>query len=81
NLSVRLGELGRREEAFAAIDEAVQVYRDLTRSDPDAFQRDLAGSLNNLSIRLGELGRREEAFAAIDEAVQVYRDLTRSDPD
>ena len=69
NLSTALAELGRREEALAAIDEAVSLYRRLAAARPDAFTPDLARSLNNLSIRLADLGRREEALAAIDEAV------------
>ncbi|MEE1942660.1 tetratricopeptide repeat protein [Streptomyces sp. TRM 70361] len=81
NLSNRLGELGRREEALEAITEAVQTYRELTQEEPDTFLPDLATSLNNLSNRLGELGRREEALEAITEAVQTYRELTREQPD
>jgi tetratricopeptide (TPR) repeat protein len=81
DLSNRLGELGRGEEALAAIDEAVTIRRDLARAWPDAFLPDLAASLNNQSIQLGELGRGEEALAAIDEAVTVYRDLAGARPD
>jgi tetratricopeptide (TPR) repeat protein len=81
NLSVRLGDLGRREEALAAIEEAAQVYRELAAGRPDAFRPDLAHSLNNLSLRLGDLGRREEALAAIEEAVTVRRELAARWPD
>ena len=38
NLSVRLGDLGRREEALAAIQEAVSTYRELAAARPDAFR-------------------------------------------
>ena len=79
NLSVRLGSLGRREEALAA--EAVAIRRDLATARPDAFRPDLAMSLNNLSARLSSLGRREEALAAVAEAVALYRDLATARPD
>ena len=36
NLSVRLGDLGRREEALAASQEAA-AYRELAAARPDAF--------------------------------------------
>ena len=49
NLSVRLADLGRREEALAAIEEAAAIYRELAAARPDAFRPDLARSLNNLS--------------------------------
>ena len=56
NLSVRLADLGRPEEALAAIEEAVIIYRELAAARPDAFRPDLATSLDNLSNRLAEPG-------------------------
>ena len=73
--------LGRREEALAAIQEAVTIYRELAAARPDVFRPDLASSLNNLSIRLAGLGRREEALAAIEEAAHIYRELAAARPD
>ena len=56
NLSVRLADLGRREDALAASQEAVAIYRELAAARPDAFRPDLARSLNNLSARPGRPG-------------------------
>ncbi len=81
NLSKRLAGLGRREEALAAIGEAVDASRRLARARPDAFTPALASSLNNLSGALAALGRREEALAAIGEAVDASRRLARARPD
>ncbi|AEM88595.1 tetratricopeptide repeat protein [Streptomyces violaceusniger] len=81
DLSNRLGDLGRWEEALKAIEEAVEIRRGLARDRPDAFRPELAMSLNNLAVRLGKLGRWEEALKAIEEAVQVYRGLARDRPD
>ncbi|WP_438269984.1 tetratricopeptide repeat protein [Pseudofrankia inefficax] len=81
NLSVRLAALGRREDALSAINEAVDLYRDLAAARPDAFGPDLAMSLNNQSVRLAALGRREDALSAINEAVDLYRDLAAARPD
>jgi tetratricopeptide (TPR) repeat protein len=81
NLSVRLGDLGRREDALAAIEEAVAIRRDLAAARLDAFDPDLAMSLDNLSSRLGDLGRREDALAAIEEAVAIHRVLAAASPD
>ena len=63
-----LSDLGRREEALAAAQEAVNIRRDLARARPEAFTPDLAMSLNNLANVLAALGRREEALAAAQEA-------------
>ncbi len=81
NLSIRLGGLGRREDALAAIEESVTIYRELARASPDAFRPALAESLNNLSARLADLVRREDALAAIEEAVTIYREPARARPD
>ena len=81
NQSERLADLGRREEALAAIEEAATTYRALAQARPDAFLPDLAASLNNQSASLADLGRREEALAAIEEAATTYRALAQARPD
>src|ERR1035441_1146182 len=70
NLSVRLSDLGRREEALAQAEEAVRIRRQLAQAWPDAFLPNLATSLNNLANRLSALGRREEALAQAEEALR-----------
>ncbi len=42
NLANTLSDLGRREEALAAAEEAVGLYRELAAARPDAFRPDLA---------------------------------------
>ncbi|SES42415.1 helix-turn-helix domain-containing protein, partial [Lentzea albida] len=42
NVAVRLGKLGRAQEALTAIHEAVQTYRSLAEAQPDAYLPDLA---------------------------------------
>ena len=81
NLSNHLSALGRREEALAAIQEAVAIYRSLAAARPEAFRPDLASSLNNLSTCLSDFGRREEALAAIEEAVAIRRVLATDRPE
>ena len=80
-LSNRLGALGRREEALAAIEESVTIRRGLAQARPDAFLPDLAKELDTQSGRLADLGRREEALAAIEESVTIRRGLAQARPD
>ena len=80
-LAICLSNLGRREEALAASQEAVDIRRRLAQTRPDAFLPDLATSLNNLGGHLSNLGRREEALAAIREAVDIRRPLAQTRPD
>ena len=79
NLSVRLAA-SAREEALAAIEEAVAIRLGLAAAGPDAFLPSVASLLNNLSNRLSDLGRREEASAAIEEAVSIYLGAVRRPP-
>ena len=51
-LAVRLGDVGRREDALTAIEQAVSIYRELAATRPDAFLPDLGRSLNNLAAAL-----------------------------
>jgi tetratricopeptide (TPR) repeat protein len=81
NLSNRLSDLGRREEALANSAEAVRIRRQLAEERPDVFLPHLATSLNNLSIGLGDLGRNEEALANAEEAVRIRRKLAEKRPD
>jgi tetratricopeptide (TPR) repeat protein len=81
NFGVRLTAIGRREEALAASQDAVAIYRRLAATRPDAFLPDLASSLNNISVCLSNLGRREEALAASQEAVAIRRRLAATRPD
>ncbi len=74
--AVRLAEVGRRAEARAVSQEAVDLYRELTNGNRVAYLPDLAMSINNHALRLAEAGRRAEALTAIQEAVDLYRELT-----
>ncbi|MEV0188296.1 tetratricopeptide repeat protein, partial [Kitasatospora purpeofusca] len=81
NLSIRLGDAGRREEGLTAVQEAVRIRRTLAGANPDAHLPDLAGALNNLSVRLSDAGRREESLAAVQEATGHYWVLAEANPD
>jgi len=71
---------GHREDALVAIREAVELYRQLTKGRPAAFNPDLANSLHNLSSCLSDLGHREDALATIREAAELYRQLANDRP-
>jgi tetratricopeptide (TPR) repeat protein/nucleoside phosphorylase len=81
DLGIRLSELGRREEALLATQEAVDVYRALVLRNPEAFQPGLARSLNNLGLRLSEMGKRGEALSATQEGVDLRLTLALRNSD
>ncbi|KAF7971894.1 hypothetical protein HWV62_19515 [Athelia sp. TMB] len=72
--SAALLDLGRRQEAMAAITEATDLFRALASKHP-ALNAELALSLRTLSSRLGDVGQKEEALFAIEEVVELQRSL------
>jgi tetratricopeptide (TPR) repeat protein len=75
-----LAQLGRREEALATAENAVDWDRKMAAVIPEFTPR-LAGSLHSLVSALMGLGRWEEAVAAAQEAVDLYREQARIQPD
>jgi tetratricopeptide (TPR) repeat protein len=71
NLSLRLSDMGRREEALGAIVGAVEIRRRLAAAVPKRFEPELAQSLSNFSILLNDLGRHEEAAEVAQEAAEI----------
>ncbi|WP_411573348.1 tetratricopeptide repeat protein, partial [Streptomyces scabiei] len=56
NLGIRLAEVGRRAEALAAEQEAVEIYRRLAKGNPAAYEPDLATSLTVFAMLLAAEG-------------------------
>jgi hypothetical protein len=61
NLGRDLSNLGRREEALAATQETVDIYRHLAQTRPDAFLPDLTRSISVMTGVLAALDRHDEA--------------------
>jgi hypothetical protein len=55
NLSGRLADLGRRQEALTAVNQAAGIYRQLAEAHPDTFLPDLATALANQSNCLADI--------------------------
>jgi hypothetical protein len=73
NQSGRLSELGRREDALAAIEEAVTLYRQLAATRLQIYAAPLADSLRVRAAILASLGRDSEAARIEAEAAQLER--------
>ena len=81
NLSIRLSDVGERNEALVAAREAVELCRGLAEASPQAYTPNLAMSLTNLANRFSEVGERNEALEAAREAVELYRALAEDSPE
>jgi hypothetical protein len=71
---------GRRDEALAAIEEAITAYRDLARARPRMFGSVLSRSLDHMAGLLSALDRNAEPEAALTEAESVRRDDVTASP-
>ncbi|MEV0559729.1 tetratricopeptide repeat protein [Dactylosporangium sp. NPDC050588] len=80
NHAWRLSNAGRRDEALAAAEKALDIRRQLAEADP-AHLPGLAELLINLGTFLSEVGKRKEAVPAAHEAIGIFRRLVETDPD
>jgi len=81
NLGTHLFNLGRREAALAAMQEAGDIFGGLAQSRPEDALIPYARSLSSIGVIFSALGRREEALAASQEAVDICRRLAQSRPE
>jgi tetratricopeptide (TPR) repeat protein len=72
--------VGRRDEALQPAVEAADLYRELAKQNPAAYNPNLARALNNLANRLSQVGRRDEALQPAVEAADLYRELAKQNP-
>jgi tetratricopeptide (TPR) repeat protein len=79
HLSGSLHRLGCYGDSLAAIEEAVEIHRQLAADDP-AHSPNLAFALNDLGVELDRVGRPAESLAATEQAIEIYRQLAANDP-
>ena len=71
----------RMHEAVQLYVEALQIYRQLAESNPDAYMPRVAMTLNNLAALQRALGRYVEGEKNYVEALRIRRQLAESNPD
>jgi tetratricopeptide (TPR) repeat protein len=80
NLSNRLGELKRPEEALDAVDDAMRILSELIQSQLYPFLHDYAWALNNRAGHLAQLGRQDESRADLRQSADIFRQLAQNYP-
>jgi tetratricopeptide (TPR) repeat protein len=81
SIAVLYHKLTRFESAEEHYKEALKIYRALAGRNPDAFNSDLAMTLNNLAGLYKDLRNFESAEEHYKEALKIYRALARRNPD
>lgn len=80
-LAPRLADLGQRNEALTAGEEAVVIRRRQAEVNPGLYLPKLALALNDQVNFLGGLGRFKDALKSVEEAIEIRRSLARDNPD
>ena len=74
-MGLRLGALGRREEALEATKEAVEHYTQLVEALPAAFMQNFLISVRSLTRRLAELEHAPELDPTLVAAAELIERL------
>ncbi|MDQ8705352.1 tetratricopeptide repeat protein [Streptomyces sp. LHD-70] len=80
NLSLLLWASRRRDEALAALQEALTIARRLATAAPAAHEPVLAELASGLATYLGRQQRWREALALAEEAAEITARLAAADP-
>ncbi len=77
-----LYELGRTEEALAALRRGRDIVQHLANNEPSVIQHqsDLVASDNNIGLVLRAVGRTDQALQALKQGRETLRELTRAHP-
>ncbi len=73
-------EAGDLPGGFESLNEALQIYIELGRTDYARYEDDIANCLGSMSTMLAGLGHFERARTCSELAVEHYRALARANP-
>jgi tetratricopeptide (TPR) repeat protein len=78
DLAILYYDTQRMKQAEAAYQEALQIRRELAKTNPATYQEDVASTLNNLGLLYSTTQRMKEAEAAYQEALGILRQLAKA---
>ncbi len=68
------------KKAVIFYDEALNLYRNLAKTNPAVYEPNVATTLNNLANLYGAQNKMKEAQEAYDEALKIRRNLAKINP-
>jgi tetratricopeptide (TPR) repeat protein len=68
------------KEAEAKYRQALDIYRQLSTSNPGSYQEDIANALRDLSNVYWQMERVDDAERTYQQALEIYRSLATSNP-
>ena len=81
NVAILYSATQRMRDADLAYREALSIYRQRAKENPEAHLPDVAMTLNNLAIVYHDTQRMRDAELAYDEALSIYRQLAKDNPE
>src|SRR2546429_103312 len=81
NLAMLDGDQNRPGAARKGFEEALKIYRNLAKNNPDSYLPDVARTVNNLATLNRAQNRVEEARKGYEETLKIYRQLAQRTPD
>jgi len=81
NLAILDGVQNRREAARKGWEEALKIYRELAKNNPDRYLGAVAMTLNNLAVLDRKQSRQEAARKEHEEALKIRRELAQKNPE
>ena len=75
-----LDRQNQHQKAIAYYDKALKIFRRQVQENPQAYEPDLASTLNNLAALYSNIQRFDESEAMYTEALEIYRRIAKSNP-
>ena len=75
-----LSDNNEQKEAKECYQEALDIYRALAKKNPQAYNPDLAMTLNNLGLLLSNNNEIKQAKDCYQKALDIYRALAKKNP-
>lgn len=67
-------------KGLAECEEALTIYRNLSKDDPSRYLPEVAGALNNIAMLRNDLGESAKALSECEEVLRIYRGLAARSP-
>ena len=80
NLGVLHDDLNRHKEAEEEYKEALEIFRELAKDNPNAYMGKVADTVENLGILHNNLNCHKEAEEEYKEALKIRRELAKDNP-
>ncbi|MBI5306836.1 MAG: tetratricopeptide repeat protein, partial [Planctomycetes bacterium] len=80
NMAALQSDKNEYENALKLHKEALEIYRELARSNPHAYLPSIAGTINHVAHVQYQKHDFDDAVKSHQEALEIYRNLVKSNP-